>query len=180
MVISPEWAAGLDLRGLTVSVVSSLEQELGASDLRWLAAIHRNTAHPHVHLVLAGMRETADGFARVEITKRRLADMKQALALEIERQRYARVPHQQRATPVVAESLGWKRPWHQALRAPASPSVQIRAMSIPFRATASSSAQPTRHLGSVVALRAAARRYQRRMEHETEEQASRLGLDRAA
>src|SRR5713226_4053842 len=61
---------------------------LGSGGLRWIAAIHRNTAHHHVHLVLAGMRDDgAGGFQRVDVTKPRLAAMKEALVMEIERQR---------------------------------------------------------------------------------------------
>ncbi len=58
-VISPERATGLDLSRLTTAAVGRLEQESGLSGLRWVAAIHRNTAHHHVHLVLAGMHEDA-------------------------------------------------------------------------------------------------------------------------
>src|SRR5713226_9026697 len=93
MVISPERASGLDLRRLTVASVTALEHELGSGGLRWIAAIHRNTAHHHVHLVLAGMREDGGGgFVQVDITKPRLAAMKEALSLEIERQRTERMP----------------------------------------------------------------------------------------
>src|SRR3989440_1564167 len=87
LVISPERAQGLDLTRLTRRAVSSLEAETDGSALRWIAAIHRNTAHPHIHLVIAGMRETAVGFARVELTKTRLAAFKSAVSTEIERQR---------------------------------------------------------------------------------------------
>src|SRR2546423_2573892 len=71
LVISPERAHGLDLTRLTRRAVSSLQAE--TDGLRWIAAIHRNTAHPHVHLGIAGMGETALGFARVELPKPRLA-----------------------------------------------------------------------------------------------------------
>src|SRR4029077_12589904 len=73
LVISPEHARGLDLRRLTVAAMAGMESELGGDRLRWMAAIHRNTAHPHTHLVVAGMRETAQGFSRFDLTRSRLA-----------------------------------------------------------------------------------------------------------
>lgn len=89
-VISPERAAGLDLKELTLAAVGRLQKESKTSDLRWIAAEHRNTAHPHVHLVLAGMRTNQrGGFSQLLLTKGRLAAMKEELALEISRQRDA-------------------------------------------------------------------------------------------
>src|SRR5437660_9099709 len=90
LVISPERAGGLDLRCLTTAAVRRLEQESGISGLRWIAAIHRNTAHHHVHLVMAGMHADAEGgFRRVDLTRQRLAAMKEDLAKEIQRQHAA-------------------------------------------------------------------------------------------
>ena len=87
-VISPERAQGLDLEALTRAAVGRLESEMGVSDLRWIAAIHRNTRHHHVHLVLAGMhQDSTGGYRRVDLSKPRLAAIKQAVSLEIERQR---------------------------------------------------------------------------------------------
>jgi hypothetical protein len=108
LVISPERAQGLDLRGLATAVVGRLEKEAGIGGLRWVAAIHRNTAHPHVHLVLAGMREAGAGYVRVDLTKPRLAAMKQALAQEIERQREPGPPTLITRAPAagVSESTG--------------------------------------------------------------------------
>ena len=87
-VLSPERAEGLDLRQLTGAAMTRLEAEAKTSGLRWIAAEHRNTAHPHVHIVLAGMREDgAGGYRGLLITKGRLAAMKEELGLEILRQR---------------------------------------------------------------------------------------------
>src|SRR5439155_15345712 len=92
LIVSPERSQGLDLECLTRAAMAALAAE-SATDLRWIAAIHRNTAHHHVHLVVAGMREdTAGVYRRVDITKERLAAMKQAVELEIERQRAERTP----------------------------------------------------------------------------------------
>lgn len=42
-----------DLRRWTRRTMADLSQHLG-QDLHWVAVIHRNTGHPHVHLLLAG------------------------------------------------------------------------------------------------------------------------------
>jgi len=71
-VISPERAAGLDLQRLTRVAVARLESELRVDGLRWIAAVHRNTQHHHIHLVLAGLHEEAPGrYRRVDISKKR-------------------------------------------------------------------------------------------------------------
>jgi hypothetical protein len=169
MVISPESSQGLDLRRLTTAAVGRLEQESGASGLRWIAAIHRNTTHHHVHLVVAGMREDDNGdFTRVDITKSRLAAMKEALCIEIERQRAEPTPSH---NPVqLSKPVAVTRP-----TAPSS--LRLEAPRVPERVQV-----PTRrshgdldrhflglpHTASVLALRAVARRYQKQMERELE------------
>src|SRR6266849_4121351 len=93
LIISPERARGLDLNALTRAAVGRLESELGIDGLRWIAAVHRNTKHHHVHLVVAGMVGDGEGgYRRADVTKPRLAAMKEAVALEIERQRGERQP----------------------------------------------------------------------------------------
>ena len=92
-VHSPERAEGLDLRQLTRGVMAQLASDVGAGELRWIAAEHRNTAHPHVHIVLSGFRETDQGQYRAfVVTRARLARMKEALSHEIERQRSLTAP----------------------------------------------------------------------------------------
>jgi hypothetical protein len=89
-VLSPEHAQGLDLQQLTRATVAQLEADAGGP-LRWIAAEHRNTAHPHVHIVAAAYRELAPGRYRAVVLNRgRLARMKSALAQDLERQREAR------------------------------------------------------------------------------------------
>lgn len=87
LILSPEFAAGLDLKDLTRGAMAQLERDcrgLGP----WIAAEHRNTAHPHVHVLLAARRAVAPGgYRSIVVTRRRLARMKQALQQEIERQR---------------------------------------------------------------------------------------------
>jgi len=184
MVISPERASGLDLRSLTGAAVAGLERESGAN-LRWIAAIHRNTTHHHVHLVLAGMREDErGGFARVDITKSRLAAMKAALGLEIKRQRGERKPSKVVARPV---ATGVQDPESAAVSSRKvpdrrAPLVRFLPSRHPLESVGASKhkRRPDPAGRSILALRAAARRYQRRMEHELEIEARRLGRERAA
>jgi hypothetical protein len=181
LVISPERASGLDLRKLTTAAVAKLEQESGVG-LRWIAAIHRNTAHHHVHLVLAGMREDGrGGFARVDITKPRLGAMKAALGVEIERQRAERAPSREPArlsapvskTDVDSRSLE-AAPVARAIRAGAATRIS------PPSSRAGRTLHPISQPCSVIALRAVARRYQRRMERELDQSYRQGQWERAA
>lgn len=91
-VVSPEDARGLDLRRLTREIMRQLEQDAGYLP-RWIAAEHRNTAHPHIHIVMSARREVAPGeFRGIEITRGRLARMKATMSREIELQRGERQP----------------------------------------------------------------------------------------
>lgn len=88
MVLSPEDARGLDLRQLTRAVMTQLERDAGGELGPWIAAEHRNTAHPHVHIVLAARRPAGPGrYSELLITRPRLERMKHSLAREISRQR---------------------------------------------------------------------------------------------
>jgi hypothetical protein len=184
-VISPERAIGLDLEALTRAAVGQLESELGVSDLRWIAAIHRNTRHHHVHLVLAGMHEDGNGsYRRVDLSKPRLSAMKEAVALEIERQRGERAPSRP-ASPSVAGGFRGRDSYQlPGLQLPVARPALIRALPLAPLARYRSAKKHDRlapKAGSAIfALRAVARRYQRRMEHELEVEARRLGRERAA
>jgi hypothetical protein len=181
MVISPERASGLDLRRLTVASVSALDGEFGSGGVRWIAAIHRNTAHHHVHLVLAGMRaDGRGGFVRVDITKSRLAAMKEALSLEIERQRREPTQLQVRTElPGLTAKAGRKATSSsEPAVAHSAPIVEIPVRS-PLARRPGRSVR-TNQVGSVVALRAVARRYQRQMERELEDGYRQSQWERAA
>lgn len=83
MVLSPENAEGLDLKALTRAAMHELERDLGQLP-PWIAAIHRNTKHPHVHVVMAARRETERGqFRTMVISRERLARMKVGVAREM-------------------------------------------------------------------------------------------------
>jgi len=162
-VLSPEHADGLDLRQLTGASVRRLEADSGGSALSWIAAEHRNTAHPHVHMVLAGLREAGpDQYRSLVLDRQRLAGMKEALMLEIQRQRGAtpRQPDEPRAKvrPRLAAHLG---PHPPAPAVPNAPSVRRRS-------------RPHGHRGGAPAasalLRAAARRYRWRLQRQVEEE----------
>jgi len=85
-VLSPADARGLDLRELARATMRGLESDVGSLP-PWVAAVHRNTRHPHVHIVMAARREVApDRFKTLIITRPRLARMKESLAAEMSRQ----------------------------------------------------------------------------------------------
>jgi hypothetical protein len=170
----------LDLERLTRAAVSRLESEMGVGGLRWIAATHRNTAHHHVHLVLAGMRADATGaYRRVDVTKARLAAMKEALGLEIERQRAARAPLLRES---VAAPTSKSEPSGASNRE-AAPSVTILADEVrvgPLRVGRRQRLRSVSNTRSVVMLRAVARRYQRQMEREIEDGYRQSQWERAA
>ncbi len=56
LIISPEFGDRLDLETHTRNLMERMEHDLG-TQLQWAAIIHRNTEHPHVHVVLRGVDE---------------------------------------------------------------------------------------------------------------------------
>jgi hypothetical protein len=187
VLISPQVATGLDLQGLARVAVDRLEVDMGVSGLRWIAAIHRNTDHHHIHLVLAGMHEVAPGrYHRVDISRRRLAAVKEAIGLEIDRQRDERMPEGSRLNPASEANRSTQEPAlvrmgsRAAVRLirerPVSTSARRqmrgRAPLDSWRSAAGSSSLST--------LRAVARRYSRQMQRDLELEARRSGLDGAA
>jgi hypothetical protein len=147
--------------------------------MHWIAAIHRNTAHHHVHLVVAGMHlDTTGRFHRLDISKPRLAAIKGAVALEIERQRRERRPITKLREPVGAAPGG--------VTSTAIPALQVRVarpVLIRIPPLAASTSRPnngrswarrsTLPTSLVLRLQAVARRYQRQVEREAEEEARR-------
>ena len=55
LIISPEFGDLTDLRRLTADLMEHMERDLG-TDLEWVAVEHHNTEHPHVHVVVRGLR----------------------------------------------------------------------------------------------------------------------------
>jgi hypothetical protein len=91
IIISPEKANGLDLRRLSRAAVDQLHMDVGGRGIPpWVAAEHRNTAHPHVHLIMAGRVEVAQGrFRTVLITRARRSRMQAAIDEDLAQQRDA-------------------------------------------------------------------------------------------
>jgi type IV secretory pathway VirD2 relaxase len=54
VILSPEFGERLDLEGLTREVMKAVEDDVGRR-LEWAAVVHRNTEHPHVHIVVRGV-----------------------------------------------------------------------------------------------------------------------------
>ncbi|NPD17484.1 DUF3363 domain-containing protein [Xinfangfangia sp. D13-10-4-6] len=59
-IISPDDAVEMsDLKGFTEELVGQMEKDLGTR-LDWVAADHWNTEHPHVHLLVRGVRDDGE------------------------------------------------------------------------------------------------------------------------
>jgi len=187
LIISPERALGLDLNALTRAAVGRLESELGVDGLRWIAAIHRNTEHHHVHLVVAGMVEDGEGgYRRADVTKARLAAMKEAVALEIDRQRGERQPSpRMHPPPSGAAGSVADSPTLEALvaRPAAVQTLQLQPLARVRMASSGAPAATDRRwhrASSLLRLRAVARRYSRQMQRELQREARLRDWERAA
>jgi hypothetical protein len=56
LIVSPEDAARMNLRGHARDLVAAIERDLGTR-LEWIAIDHHNTDDAHVHLLIRGVRE---------------------------------------------------------------------------------------------------------------------------
>ena len=172
-VLSPENASGLDLAQLTRAAMTLLEMDAGGIG-PWLAAEHRNTAHPHVHIVLAARREIAPGHYRaVMLTRPRLQRMKDAIAREIERQRGValvrtdelRTPRFSRAITTARVQRHQSASWRRLRARSAFPSLRSSSITHLRRSQLAGA--------SLLRLRAVALRYHRQMENELEKDLAR-------
>ena len=59
LIVSPEFGDRVDLSRLTRELIRQMEKDLG-TDLEWAAAQHYNTEHPHVHVVIRGVRDSGE------------------------------------------------------------------------------------------------------------------------
>ena len=118
LVLSPEDWRGLDLRNLARVAMRQLESDAGPGGIGpWFAAEHRNTAHHHVHIVLAARRELAPGrFNTLVVNRARLQRMKEAIGLEIERQRSRDRGRPHRMADARAVSLAAAHPMQRRAR----------------------------------------------------------------
>jgi len=55
LIVSPEFGDRVQLSRLTRQLIEQMEEDLG-TDLEWVAVEHHNTEHPHVHIVVRGVR----------------------------------------------------------------------------------------------------------------------------
>jgi len=55
LIVSPEFGDRVDLSRLTRALVERMGEDLGTA-LEWVAVEHHNTEHPHVHVVVRGVR----------------------------------------------------------------------------------------------------------------------------
>ena len=55
MIVSPEFGDRIDLSRLTRDLIKEMGKDLG-TELEWVAVAHHNTEHPHVHVVVRGIR----------------------------------------------------------------------------------------------------------------------------
>lgn len=176
IILSPEDWRGLDLRRLAHVAMQQLESDAGPAGIGpWFAAEHRNTTHHHVHIVLAARREIApEKFSALVITRARLLRMKQAIALEIERQRGREMP------PTSQSVRGRQRtampPPQRGRRSSRSHLrwLSPNQVSVVRRRGLGEHLQHARHMGwTVVRLNTIARRYSERMERELEREDAR-------
>ncbi len=170
-VLSPEDWRGLDLRHLARSAMSQLEKDAGVGGFGpWFAAEHRNTAHHHVHIVLAARREVSPGrFTTLVINRQRLQRMKDAVAFEVDRQRSLE-RSAERTVPQVAAT----RTARVAYGRPARRACPLRMGRFRSVLRIRPSRRRTTSVSDVaVRLRGVARGYQRRMEHELEKEIER-------
>jgi type IV secretory pathway VirD2 relaxase len=59
LIISPEFGDRADLSRLTRGLIERMEKDLGTS-LEWVAVEHHNTEHPHIHVVVRGVRDDGE------------------------------------------------------------------------------------------------------------------------
>jgi len=59
IIVSPEFGDKVDLPRLTRELLVKMEKDLG-TDLEWVAAEHHDTEHPHVHVVIRGVRGSGE------------------------------------------------------------------------------------------------------------------------
>ena len=55
VILSPEFGDRINLQRLARDLVGQMESDLG-TDLEWIAVAHHNTEHPHLHMVIRGVR----------------------------------------------------------------------------------------------------------------------------
>jgi len=105
IIVSPEFGERLNLQDHTRKLIQCMEKDL-KTRLEWVAAVHFNTAHPHVHIAIrgkdqngcalviardyirSGIRSQAENLATKALGARTELDAEEARQMEITRARY--------------------------------------------------------------------------------------------
>ena len=91
IIVSPEFADRLNLKQYARELMRRMERDLG-TQLEWVAAVHHNTEHPHVHIALRGVDD-------------------KGRPLRLPRE-YIRTGLRGRAEEIATEALGYRTPAH--------------------------------------------------------------------
>jgi type IV secretory pathway VirD2 relaxase len=91
IIVSPEFADRLNLKQYARELMRRMERDLG-TQLEWVAAVHHNTEHSHVHIALRGLDE-------------------EGRPLRLPRE-YIRAGLRGRAEEIATEALGYRTPAH--------------------------------------------------------------------
>ena len=89
IIVSPEFADRLNLQQFARELMHRMEHDLSAQ-LEWVAAVHHNTEHPHVHIALRGVD-------------------KKEIPIRLPRE-YIRGGLRERAEEIATEALGYRSP----------------------------------------------------------------------
>jgi type IV secretory pathway VirD2 relaxase len=97
IIVSPEFGDRLNLHQYAREMMRRMEYDLGVQ-LEWVAAVHHNTEHPHVHVALRGVD-------------------KKGIPIRLPRE-YIRGGLRERAEEIATEALGYRSPAdaHEARR----------------------------------------------------------------
>lgn len=91
IIVSPEFADRLNLQRYARELMRRMERDLG-TQFEWVAAVHHNTEHPHVHIAVRGVDE-------------------EGRPLRLPRE-YIRAGLRGRAEEIATEALGYRTPAH--------------------------------------------------------------------
>ena len=91
LIVSPEFADRLNLQQHARDLMQRMQRDLG-TQFEWVAAVHHNTGHPHVHIAVRGVDD-------------------EGRALRLPRE-YIRAGLRGRAEEIATEALGYRTPAH--------------------------------------------------------------------
>src|SRR5229473_3214649 len=91
IIVSPEFGDRLNLQQHTRELMQRMERDLG-TQIEWVAAVHHNTEHPHVHIAVRGVDQ-------------------EGRPLRLPRE-YIRAGLRGRAEEIATEALGYRTPAH--------------------------------------------------------------------